>query len=209
MPPKFNLILPHRPMKSVNVIQSNSSESSITPLFPQTNKQLLFNNFATEIINGLWIGSYESIQNQEDLYKYNINCIINATFEKYDINLSQNLNIEFLNLENTNLKQDIDIGVHFEFITRKIHECLCNNKNVLIYCRDGINSSATFIIAYLMKYGINKNIALLLQNTEQIQMSYKSAFNFVTQKRKIGLNFNFILALYKLESNPKHIFLIN
>ncbi|KAF9225740.1 hypothetical protein BS17DRAFT_777609 [Gyrodon lividus] len=98
-----------------------------------------------EIVPNLWIGNLPSALDVESLKAKNIfsvvtamrgKVIINATFNKYQINIDDSA--------------DEDVLVHFLPSISFIQKELDKGRGVLVHCQAGISRSATIVTAYLM-----------------------------------------------------------
>lgn len=124
----------------------------------------------------LYLGDVSDANDEINLQKRNINTIIcvaddakirNSTIvvHKYDIRDSY----------------DCDISLYFDEISDLIHK----QDTVLVNCVAGISRSASFVIAYLMKY---------------YEMSLEDAFLYVRKRRRrICPNKQFMTYLYEYE----------
>ena len=113
----------------------------------------------TEILSGLWIGSVNDVYNSEFYSDNNINIAINCTTDVGFLNVD-NLNKVRIPLSNSsNNQSDIyalsqKIDSILEFINKSLEE-----KNIFIYCYNGISISPLIVGLYMIKYGnISKDI---------------------------------------------------
>jgi len=127
----------------------------------------------TEILSGLWIGDVNDIYNKEFYLDNNINIVINCTkdqafldldgIKKVRIPLSNNIQNDMYMLS---MKKDEIIN----FINKSLEE-----KNIFIYCHNGLTVSALIVALYMIKYGnISKdNIrAVLRSKNNNILLEY-------------------------------------
>uniref|UniRef100_A0A0N5ADG3 Protein-tyrosine-phosphatase n=1 Tax=Syphacia muris TaxID=451379 RepID=A0A0N5ADG3_9BILA len=96
----------------------------------------------TEVIPGLFICGVTELTAQ-NIDKYNITLIINATHEES--------NIPRIKLWIEDNSQALFLP-HFDNICDQIHAELADKGNVLIHCVAGVSRSATLCLAYLTKY---------------------------------------------------------
>ncbi|KAG0706920.1 hypothetical protein DFH29DRAFT_899046 [Suillus ampliporus] len=98
-----------------------------------------------EVVPGVWIGDLQSVSDVKGLKERNIFSIvtamrgkvtINATFNKYQINVDDSANE--------------DVLVHFLPSISFIQNELDKGRGVLVHCGAGISRSATIVAAYLM-----------------------------------------------------------
>ncbi|KAM0752407.1 DSPc-domain-containing protein [Meredithblackwellia eburnea MCA 4105] len=105
-----------------------------------------------QVINGLYIGDYQSSQDDSLLDKLDINAVLVAMRQGYSSNREM-LRIEIDDTDQTN------IIAHFaatnDFIRANLHQ------NILVHCQAGVSRSTTLIAAFLMHdYGLNAEEAL-------------------------------------------------
>ena len=105
----------------------------------------------TEIIRGLWTGSYEEVKNISFLENKNIKLILN---------ISKNIPIlkSFKTLVDVKIYRfECDVENYsltkINKILSIIHKYLGKNVSVFIYCHTGYQYSPTIATLYLMKYG--------------------------------------------------------
>lgn len=156
-----------------------------------------------EIIKNLWLSGYDEIEKK--LKTFDI--VLNVAKE---INIPNDIKSIKINLIDNS---DENIYEYLDKYADMIDILLNNNFKILVCCRMGVSRSATFIIAYIMKYkqdlikniNIDDDLDLLDKNC-----LYHKAFRFVKQKRDcINPNIGFILDLYKYETYLKENNLIN
>lgn len=110
----------------------------------------------SEIIdNKLFLGSALDANNEKELQKRNVNCVI-CVAEDIIIKLNDpSIKVYKYNIQDD---YDCDISLYFDEIGKLIE----TEKKVLVNCFAGISRSATITIAYLMKYrGLNLKEALV------------------------------------------------
>ncbi len=144
----------------------------------------LQSNHIIEIIDKIFLGSYLSAKNYQELEKKNIKYILNCASECQ--NLFENKNIKYLKLDIKD-QNDFPIENFFEQGSQFIQESINNNDgNILIHCMEGKSRSTSILMAYLIKY---KN-----ENTN-------SAYKILKAKRKLTMpNLGF---MYKLREYEK------
>jgi atypical dual specificity phosphatase len=131
----------------------------------------------TDVIK-LYLGDVCDANDELILKKQNINTII-CLAEDAKITLdNSNITIYKYNLQDS---YDCNISLYFDEITELIHK----QNVVLVNCVAGISRSASFVIAYLMKY---------------YEMNLKNAFLYVKKRRnRICPNKKFMTYLYEYE----------
>ena len=127
----------------------------------------------TEILSGLWIGNVNDIYNKEFYLDNNINIVINCTKDQAFLDL------EGLKKVRIPLSNNIHNDMHLlcmkkDDIVNFIHKSL-EEKNIFIYCHNGLTVSALIVALYMIKYGnISKdNIrAILRSKNNNILLEY-------------------------------------
>ena len=110
----------------------------------------------TEILSGLWIGSVNDVYNSEFYNDNNINIAINCTCDQGFLN-RDDINKIRIPLSNTN-NSVYELTGKINEILNFIHKSL-EEKNILIYCYNGITVSPLIVGLYMIKYGnISKDI---------------------------------------------------
>ena len=108
----------------------------------------------TEILSGLWIGSIQDAYN-EDYYKDNlIDIVINCTVDQGFLDLPNVKKIRIPITSELSPNRDMflfrnNIDSILKFIHTNIEE-----KNIFIFCYDGINISALIVALYIIKFGM-------------------------------------------------------
>ena len=134
----------------------------------------------TEIFtNQLYISNYQTAKNKELVKNLGINTIINVAMEldhDYD-----NIKVYKYHLDD---KHHFKITNFLDKIADLINEKINSGHMVLIHCMAGKSRSATFILAYLMKYK---------------GMNLDEAYKFFYEKRQIFPNNGFIRELVEFD----------
>jgi len=151
------------------------------------------------IIDGIWIGGEAASASKQFFEKEEITAVVNAT-----PNLQHNfvkMGVEYLRIPAGDSRDEEDIKMIKDAMPIVVqwmyyhHKIL--SKNILVHCHHGINRSATFVCAYLMKY---------------YGLSLKDAIEFLTIRRQAVFyhgdrpTFKMILELWEEEckgSNKK------
>ena len=156
-------------------------------------KEHLQSSHITEIIDKIFLGSYLSAKNYQELEKKNIKYILNCASECK--NLFENKNIKYLKLDIKD-QNDFPIENFFEQGSQFIQESINNNDgNILIHCMEGKSRSTSILMAYLIKY---KN-----ENTN-------SAYKILKAKRKLTMpNLGFMYKLREYEKKCNNYFQLN
>ena len=113
----------------------------------------------TEILSGLWIGSVNDVYNSEFYADNNINIAINCTTDVGFLNLDSLNKVRIPLSNNSNNQSDIyALSQKIDSILEFIHKSL-EEKNIFIYCYNGISISPLIVGLYMVKYGnISKDI---------------------------------------------------
>lgn len=144
---------------------------------------------ATEIINNLYIGSYNDAKCEENMISKNIKYILNVSNECEKPNYQNNFIYKQIFIDDHG---DAPLNLFLEEANIFIRDALKLNKGILVHCKMGISRSATIIISYIMNYGYNPYIPC--------KISYKEAFQFIKKKRNlVAPNFGFCLYLRELD----------
>ena len=110
----------------------------------------------TEILSGLWIGSLNDVYNSEFYNDNNINIAINCTCDQGFLN-KDNIHKIRIPLSNTN-NSIYELTGKIDEILNFIHKSL-EEKNIFIYCYNGITVAPLIVGLYMIKYGnISKDI---------------------------------------------------
>ncbi|VDN58135.1 unnamed protein product [Dracunculus medinensis] len=102
----------------------------------------------SEIIPGLFISGVSGLT-LENIKKYQISMIINATTEVPQLKMFGNIARQKLWLED---KPDVDIYSFLDFLSDQIEVNIADGGNVLVHCVAGVSRSASICLAYLTKY---------------------------------------------------------
>ncbi|KAK2717245.1 dual specificity protein phosphatase 14-like [Artemia franciscana] len=133
-----------------------------------------------EIMPGVFLSGGRAVK-VASIRKFEITCVINTAVEL------PHLPIPCLQCIKIPLSDSVyvDIRRHFDYVLNKINEIVDNGGRVLVHCVAGASRSATFILAYLMKFhGLN----------------LREAYIFVKSKRSIiQPNFGFFRQLIEFE----------
>ncbi len=113
----------------------------------------------TEILSGLWIGSVNDVYNSEFYSDNNINIAINCTTDVGFLNVDTLNKVRIPLSNNSNNQSDIyALSQKIDSILEFIHKSL-EEKNIFIYCYNGISISPLIVGLYMIKYGnISKDI---------------------------------------------------
>jgi len=188
---KFKLALVPRPLipvkkfnhKSINV--SNASQS--------------LTESATKVINNMWLGDYYDAHKVDFLTRNGIKFVLNISHECMpDKELYEKLGIQVMHV----LQEDRDadkLKPHMDAMLEFIHNALVSELPIIVHCRMGVSRSATVVIAYLIKYGLDINVVK--------PMLYTDAFMHVKNIRPyINPNFDFVLMLREMDPTMKDVF---
>jgi hypothetical protein len=113
----------------------------------------------TEILSGLWIGSVNDVYNSEFYSDNNINIAINCTTDVGFLNVDTLNKVRIPLSNNSNNQSDFyALSQKIDSILEFIHKSL-EEKNIFIYCYNGISISPLIVGLYMIKYGnISKDI---------------------------------------------------
>ena len=139
-----------------------------------------YNSHPTEIFNWLYLGTFTNACDIKELRRLKINYILNVAGECKNKNLPKDIKELHFDIKDY---ENFELYDYFDEANEFINKCRLEGGVLLVHCKYGISRSASFIIAYLIKY-----------------MRYPAdfAFNFVFQKRnKIKPNEGFMYQLNK------------
>lgn len=116
-----------------------------------------------EILSGLWISSFSELNKTNIIINKNIHHIINCSSTNIDNYISK-LNEKYNNsIKNTYLpikdtlekvkSNSLLLVDNMNDITNIIYKTLHENKNILIMCDSGTQTSLTIAICYLIRFG--------------------------------------------------------
>ncbi|CAD8209249.1 unnamed protein product [Paramecium pentaurelia] len=112
-------------------------------------KQLKEDSSPNLVIPNLYIGCLGTVLNKKKLYESQITHILSVC----EMPIFPYQTTEFKSLLiNINDSVDQEIKSKFEMANDFIHSAIQKNQNVLIHCFAGKSRSASFVIAYLIKY---------------------------------------------------------
>ena len=121
---------------------------------------------ATKIIDDIYLGGIESVNDYETLEKIGIKNIISviAGFNPPYPDKFNYIVLNALDTTNTDLSEYFDITYNF------INNAVENNEKILIHCMAGRSRSVTILAAYIIKkYGLNvKNTISSIKNKRSI-----------------------------------------
>eukprot|EP01084_Bolivina_argentea_P181976 314245_1 len=178
-----------------NIYHLNDSFNSFAEKFPflYTNIDTHMNlKYPSQIINDkLYIGDIGCATNKKILKNIGITHIVNTTENiSNTFQGDSDLNIKYLQIFVDDHVNE-DISIYFEEVLQFIHSAINSNdfsninNRVMVHCRQGVSRSASFVIAYLMKY---------------YNYSFFSAEKYVKKKRNIiKPNAGFITRLFEFQ----------
>ena len=173
--------------KSFHYINNYMTETSVIRNKKPSDNLMNISNFFQNpdlIIDNIYLGNGYNAANYDLLKNIDIKMIINITDE-----LSNYFTDEFDYLQIKILDNDSSfITPHLDLFFDKIDFFNKNKEgNILIHCYMGSSRSASFVIAYLMKYH---------------KKNYEDAYNFLNIKREtININIKFIHELISYFDN--------
>ena len=145
-----------------------------------------YNSHPSKILNWLYLGSFSNACNIEELRRNKINYILNCALECYNKKLPDDIKELHLKLLD---QSNFEIIEYFEKANNFIRKCRKEGGKLLVHCKYGISRSASFIIAYLVKYN---------------KITVDNALKFLQQKRsQVKPNKGFMDQLYLYEQYLK------
>ena len=141
-----------------------------------------YNSHPTEIFNWLYLGTFANACDIKELRRMKINYILNVANECNNKNLPKDIKELHLNIKDS---EYFEISTYFDEANEFINKCKSEGGILLVHCKLGISRSASFILAYLIKYH---------------KLTLENALEFVKQKRnQIKPNEGFMKQLYEYE----------
>ena len=137
-----------------------------------------------ELVPNLWLGDQESVKYKE---KLNINAVINCSKDLHFLGNYQEYIIDIKN----NLEK-YEIIKMYEYMVETvefIYKNVSKDKNVLVYCENANQKSATICAAFLIKYGKMDKESVI----KSIRSKHKSAFY-------PDINYNMSLDMFSKEN---------
>lgn len=159
--------------------QINVPERKFLPVESYTRE---FN--ANLIIPNLYLGSYDSLRNVDELKSRKITHILGVAHEceipDY-IKTDKLFVVMHISLRDSS---EENIEMYFNQTSNFIESAFARDEAVLVFCRMGVSRSASFVIAFLITHG---------------KLNYEDAFDLVKSKRNcVSPNLGFCLQLRSL-----------
>jgi protein-tyrosine phosphatase len=108
-----------------------------------------YNTHASEIFPWLYLGSFNNACDIEELERIKATHVLNSAYECNNEKLPKDIKELHLNIR---VEKWFDLIDFFEEANIFMNKVKMNGGIILVYCKFGISRSATFIIAYLIKY---------------------------------------------------------
>jgi protein-tyrosine phosphatase len=186
------IIKPTSKEKRMNYIKSNEKslflggqkkECIVCHKYIETHLlRIHLNSHPSQIFNWMFLGTFTNACDKYELRRIGIKYILNCAAECNNKNLPKDIKELHLNIRDEKWFDLIDF---FEEANTFMNKVKMNGGIILVHCKFGISRSATFIIAYLIKY---------------YGFSVKSALQFIKAIRnQINPNEGFIDQLMKYE----------
>ena len=102
----------------------------------------------SEIIDGLYIGSFADAKSKKFLQQSRITHVLSAAWE---LNPAFPGQYEYLHIKMSD-KPTFDLNLHLDCALEFIQNALNNDGRVLVHCYAGISRSASIVVAYLIRY---------------------------------------------------------
>ena len=141
-----------------------------------------YNSHPSKIFNWLYLGSFSNACDVNELKFNGISNILNCAIECHNTKLPDNIKEMHLKIKDN---EKFSIIGFLEQGTEYINKCKLGGCKLLVHCKFGISRSASFIIAYMIKYN---------------NFTVDDALTFVKQKRnQVKPNKGFMNQLYEYE----------
>ena len=146
-----------------------------------------YNSHPSKIFTWLYLGSFVNACDIKELKFNGINKILNCAIECHNTKLPRDIEEMHLYIKDS---EKFNIYDYFEKANDYINKCKLEGGKLLVHCKFGISRSASFIIAYLIKYN---------------NFTTDNALLFLQRKRnKIKPNQGFMNQLYQYEKYLKN-----
>ena len=146
-----------------------------------------YNSHPSKIFTWLYLGSFANACDIKELKFNGINKILNCAIECHNTKLPRDIEEMHLYIKDS---EKFNIFDYFEKANNYINKCKLEGGKLLVHCKFGISRSASFIIAYLIKYN---------------NFTTDNALLFLQRKRnKIKPNQGFMNQLYQYEKYLKN-----
>ena len=145
-----------------------------------------YNSHPTEIFNWLYLGTFSNACDIKELRRLKVNYVLNVANECINKKLPKDIKELHLKIKDFD---EFELYNYFDEANEFINKCKEEGNVLLVHCKLGISRSASFIIAYLIKFN---------------KMSAKEALEFVKEKRnQVRPNEGFINQLEEYEKRNK------
>ena len=127
----------------------------------------------SEIVEGVYIGSFADAKNKQFLAAQRITHILSAAWELAPAFPTK---FEYFHVKMSD-KPDFDLHKHLEVAVEFVHAAKEKGGRVLVHCYAGISRSASIVIAYLIKYhGLAFEAAMALCQQKRPQVKPNAGF---------------------------------
>jgi hypothetical protein len=211
--PDFSLALPSTPVVPLKQgelsLPAPSEVSDSAGCVVDVKRGVEFN--ASEIVPLLFLGTASDAADATALRRHRIRRVLNVARECPVIpDCAREFQVRHIPLDD---HSDAPIGDYLDDACEFIREGLRRGEGVLVHCRMGVSRSASFVIAFIMKYGgslispvtgISKKMTGAFMPTgedssptlREAHVPYSKAFEWVKQRRQeISPNIGFCIAL--------------
>ena len=146
-----------------------------------------YNSHPSKIFNWLYLGSFANARDITELKFNGINKILNCAIECHNTQIPKDIEEMHLYIKDAG---KFNIFDYFEKANDYINKCKLEGGKLLVHCKFGISRSASFVIAYLIKYD---------------KYTVDNALRFLQKKRnQINPNQGFMNQLYQYEQYLKN-----
>ena len=137
----------------------------------------------SQITNNIYLGDDQDAQNHEFIKDHHIGLIINVTK-----NIANKFSDE---VDYINVKIDDSINENIYERFSEVTDKMATDKNIFIHCNRGKSRSASFVLAYLMRF---------------LEMDLRTALGYLRERRGVQPNIKFMeqLSNYDKKLYGKH-----
>ena len=198
-------------MKATNSnVKNYCSTVGLSTLY--TDKFIVQVVMATEIIENLYLASYDVAKDVNWLSERDVHMIVNCSkdlsFPDYPV-LGLRLFVEDVYTADKAIrrKENEEMTKYMDDIVDVIHRVLQQKKKVLVHCLHGVQRSATIVTAYLLKYNRKLLEGVIPRKPFTSQSYLDRAIEFVLRKRpRAFVEGKYINFASSLKAYDKHLY---
>ena len=157
------------------LVSSPKKECGICHMLIETHLlKIHFNSHPSLIFRWLYLGTFSNACDINELRRIGIRYILNCAAECQNCHLPGDIKELHLNIRD---EKNFNLFSYFEQANIFLNKIRLQEEIVLVHCKFGISRSASFIIAYLIKYfGFNVESALRYLKSKRTQINPNEGF---------------------------------